>query len=174
VSATATADKPREARADRTAFRDLRLELEEFHYDYADALERGEVEQWCEFFTDDAFYCIIARDNHESGLPLGLVYCEGKGMLKDRAFALRNTEMYAPRYLNLQINNVRVHEAEGTTIRAEANYLLLETLVEEPSRIQQVGKYYDVFERVDGRLLIAERKCVYDSVVINNCLVFPV
>ena len=67
-----------------------------------------------------------------------------------------------------------MHEAEGATIRAEANYLLLETLVEEPSRIQQVGKYYDVFERVEGRLLIAERKCVYDSVVINNCLVFPV
>ena len=95
-------------------------------------------------------------------------------MLKDRAFALRNTEMYAPRYLNLQINNVRVHEVSGATIRAEANYLLLETLVEEPSRIQQVGKYYDLFERTEGRLLLAERRCVYDSVVINNCLVFPV
>jgi len=170
----ATADRPRPARADRAGFRDLRLEIEEFHYDYADALERGEVEQWAEFFTDDAFYCIIARDNYESGLPLGLVYCEGKGMLKDRAFALRNTEMYAPCYLNLQINNVRVLEAAGGTVRAEANYLLVETLVEEPSRIQQVGKYLDVFERVDGRLLIRERRCVYDSVVINNCLVFPV
>jgi succinyl-CoA synthetase beta subunit/citryl-CoA synthetase large subunit len=40
-----TAEKPRAARADRAAFRDLRLEIEEFHYDYADALERGEVEQ---------------------------------------------------------------------------------------------------------------------------------
>ncbi len=170
----AAADRPRAARADRARFRDLRLEIEEFHYDYADALERGEVEQWTEFFTEDAFYCIIARDNYESGLPLGLVYCEGKGMLRDRAFALRNTEMYAPRYLNLQIGNVRVLEAAGAAVRAEANYLLIETLVEEPSRIQQVGKYLDVFERTDGGLLISERRCVYDSVIINNCLVFPV
>ena len=94
--------------------------------------------------------------------------------MKDRAFALRNTEMYAPRYLNLQITNTRVHGVEDGLIRAEANYLLLETLVEEPSRVQQVGKYFDLFERVDGQLLLKERKCVYDSVVINNCLVFPV
>ncbi len=50
---------------------------------------------------------------------------------------------------------------------------LLETPIGKPSRIQQVGKYYDLFERSDGRLPIRERSCVYDPVVINNCLVFP-
>ena len=47
-------------------------------------------------------------------------------------------------------------------------------LIDEPSRVQQVGKYYDVFERENGSLLIKDRKCVYDTVVIDNCLVFPV
>ena len=63
---------------------------------------------------------------------------------------------------------------EGPRIRAEANYLLLETVIDEPTRLQQAGKYFDVFERSGGSLLIKERRCVYDSVVINNCLVFPV
>jgi hypothetical protein len=40
--------------------------------------------------------------------------------------------------------------------------------------VQQVGKYHDVFERVDGGLLIKDRKCVYDTVIIDTCLVFPV
>lgn len=158
----------------RAAVRELRFEVEEFHYDYAAALERGDIESWPEFFTEDANYRIVARDNADHGLPLGLVYCEGKAMLRDRAFALRNTEMYAPRYLQLRISNTRILAADGPTIRAEASYLLLETLVDEPTTVQQAGKYRDVFVRQGGALLIKDRQCIYDTVVINNCLVFPV
>ncbi len=158
----------------RAALREARWEVEEFHYEYAAGLERGEIAQWPDFFTDDALYRVIARDNEESGLPLGLIYCEGKGMLHDRAYALIHTEMYAPRYLQLRVSNTRVFSADDTHIRAEASYLLLETLVDEPSRVQQVGKYHDVFQRVNGGLLIKDRKCVYDTVIIDNCLVFPV
>jgi len=160
--------------ANRAALREARWEVEEFHYEYAAGLERGEIEQWPDYFTDDAFYRVVARDNEESGLPLGLVYCEGKGMLRDRAYAIIHTETFAPRYIQLRISNTRVFSADEKFIKAEASYLLLETLVEEPSRVQQVGKYYDVFERVNGGLLIKDRKCVYDTVVIDNCLVFPV
>ncbi len=158
----------------RAAFRDLRLEVEEFHYEYAATLERGDIEDWPEFFTEDATYKIIARDNADHGLPLGLVYCEGKAMLRDRAFALRNTEMYAPRYLQIRISNTRILAANGPEIRAEASYILIETLVDEASSLQQVGKYRDVFLRGDGGLLLKDRQCVYDTVVIDNCLVFPV
>lgn len=158
----------------RAALREARWEVEEFHYDYAAVLERAEIERWPDFFTEDAVYQLVARDNDEAGLRLGLIYCEGKGMLKDRAYAIKHTEMYAPRYLKLHINNPRVLSIDGPIITAEANYLLLETLVDEPTRVQQVGKYYDRFERQGGRLLIKERRCVYDTVLINNCLVFPV
>jgi 3-phenylpropionate/cinnamic acid dioxygenase small subunit len=172
VSTVIKSDRP--AVVSRAAFREARWEVEEFHYEYAANLERGEIERWPDFFTDDATYQVIARDNAESSLPLGLVYCDGKGMMRDRAYALRHTEMYAPRYLQLRVSNVRVFEADERHITAEASYLLLETLVDELSRVQQVGKYYDVFQRVGETLLIKDRKCVYDSVVVNNCLVFPV
>jgi 3-phenylpropionate/cinnamic acid dioxygenase small subunit len=158
----------------RAALREARWEVEEFHYEYAAVLERGEIERWPEFFTEDAVYQVVVRDNVESNLPLALLYCEGKGMLRDRAYALRHTEMYAPRYLQLRISNTRVLAVHEAFITAEASYLLLETLIDEPSHVQQVGKYYDVFQRVGDLLLIKERKCVYDTVVINNCLVFPV
>ncbi len=83
--------------ASRAAFREARWQVEEFHYEYAAGLERGEIEQWPDFFTDDALYRVIARDNEESGLPLGLIYCEGKGLLRDRASAIVHTETFAPR-----------------------------------------------------------------------------
>lgn len=157
-----------------TALREARLEIEEFNYAYADTLDRFDVDGWVEYFTEDALYHAIARDNEESGLPLGLIYCEGKAMMKDRAYALLNTEMFAPRYLHLSITNTRALKIEGDLIHAVANYTLIETLVEEPSRVQQVGKYRDIFKRTPNGLLLQERKCVFDSVMIDNCLVFPV
>ncbi len=160
--------------SDRAALREARFDIEEFHYEYCATLERGDVERWPDFFTDDANYHVIARDNAESNLPLGLIYCEGKGMMRDRAYALLHTEMYAPRYLQLRVSNVRVLDIDGARLTAESSFLLLETLVDEPSRVQLVGKYHDVFVRTPTGLLIAARKAIYDSVVINNCLVFPV
>lgn len=154
--------------------REARLEVEEFNYAYADTLDRFDVDGWVEYFTEDALYHVIARDNEESGLPLGLIYCEGKAMMKDRAYALLNTEMFAPRYLHLSITNTRALQIDGDLIHAVANYTLVETLVEEPSRVQQVGKYRDIFKRTPNGLLLQERKCVFDSVMIDNCLVFPV
>lgn len=171
---SATAEVRNLPAADRAALREARAEIEDFYYEYAATLERGDIERWPEFFTRDAVYRLVARDNAESSLPLCLVLCDGMGMLKDRAYALKHTETYAPRYLNLQITNVRVLSVGPSFIQAEANYLLLETLVDELSRVQQVGKTYDRFQREDGRLLFKERLCVYDSVVVNNCIVFPV
>lgn len=160
--------------ADALGPREARFAVEEFHAEYADALDRGDLDRWVAFFADDAVYRVVARDNEEAGLPLGLIYCEGKGMLRDRAYAILNTEMYAPRYLQLSVTNVRVRAVEGDSIRAGANYQLFETLVEEPTRLHQVGKYRDLFERTGGGLLLKERTCVYDSVMIDNALVFPV
>lgn len=151
----------------------LRRELEDFHAAYADTLDRGDIEAWPEFFTEDAVYRVVARDNLESGLPLCLMLCEGKGMLKDRAYAIAHTEMYAPRYLQHQISLIRVTGFDDAELTAEANYVLLETLVDEPTRILQAGRYRDRFRKTESGLLLAERLCVYDSVVVPNCVVFP-
>lgn len=151
----------------------LRRELEDFHAAYADTLDRGDIEAWPEFFTEDAVYRVVARDNLESGLPLCLMLCEGKGMLKDRAYAIAHTEMYAPRYLQHQISLIRGTGFDDAEVAAEANYVLFETLVDEPTRILQAGRYRDRFRRTETGLLLAERLCVYDSVVVPNCVVFP-
>lgn len=158
----------------RATLREARWEVEEFHYEYAAVLDRGEIERWPDFFTEDAVYRVVARDNAESNLPLGLIYCEGKGMMRDRAYALRHTEMYAPRYLQLRVSSTRILSVNEPYITAEAGYLLLETLIDEPSRVHLVGKYYDLFQRCGDSLLLKDRKCVYDTVLLNNCLVFPV
>lgn len=162
------------APADPRATRELRMEIEEFHADYCWMLDCGDVERWPDYFTEDAVYRITARENADAGLPVGLVYADSRAMIRDRAFAIKHTQMYAPRTLQHFVSNVRVLQAKGDAIKAQSNYLLLQTLVDGPTTIQQSGRYYDSFVRVGGRLLLRERQCVYDTVLIANDLVLPV
>ena len=158
--------------ADPRQTRELRFEIEEFHLEYCHALDSGDLERWPTFFTENAVYRITARENAEAGLPVGLVYADSRAMIRDRAFAIQHTQMFAPRYLQHFVTNVRVLTA--APLKAQSNYLLLQTLVDGPTTIHQSGRYFDTFERIDGRLLLRERQCVYDTVLIANDLVYPV
>jgi anthranilate 1,2-dioxygenase small subunit len=158
---------------DRGLLRELRFAVEEFNYEYADVLDRGDIESWPSFFTEDGVYRLIARDNADHDLPLSLMSCEGMGMLKDRAYAIAHTEMFAPRYTMHHISQVRVIDYEDHIITARANYVILETLIDEPTRLLQCGKYCDKFLMQGDRLLIKERRCIYDTVLVPTCIVYP-
>ena len=161
--------------SDGRSRQELRLEIEEFNSEYAAVLDSGNIEEWPRFFTEDAIYRITGRENADAGLPVGLVYCEGMGMLRDRALAIAKTTMFAPRYLLHQVSNARVLEASVSgEIRAVANYTLFETLVDEKTILQQVGCYHDRFVHRAEDLLLRERICVYDSLIVDTALIFPV
>jgi anthranilate 1,2-dioxygenase small subunit len=155
----------------------LRPEIDAFNVAYARALDQGRLMDWVEFFADDAFYAVTARENHDAGLPVGLVHCEGKGMIHDRAFAISKTAMFAPRYLRHFISNLHLGEiAADGAVEVESNYLLVQTLFDRPEpKLHQVGAYHDRFVRAgDGKLLLARRVCVYDTLLVDNSLVYPV
>ena len=155
--------------------RELRLEIEEFNAEYAAVLDAGRVQDWPQFFTEDAIYRITGRENADAGLPVGLVYCEGIGMLRDRALAISRTTMFAPRYLLHQVTNTRVLAVDPAgEIAAESNYALFETLVDEKTTLQQLGRYHDRFVRQEGRLKLKVRHCIYDSLIIDTALIYPV
>jgi|SRR5882757_5789096 anthranilate 1,2-dioxygenase small subunit len=154
----------------------LHHEVDQFNAAYAEALDDARLTDWVEMFTDDAFYVVISRENADKNLPVGLIYCDSKAMIYDRAFALEKTAMFAPRYLRHIIGNLRIlgEDAQGA-IRARANYVVLQVLYDRPdAKLHQVGVYHDVFRRVDGVLKLAERRCVYDNLLVDNALCLPV
>jgi anthranilate 1,2-dioxygenase small subunit len=153
----------------------LHREIEEFNNAYAAALDEQRLSDWAEMFTDDAFYLIISRENADRNMPVGLIYCENKGMILDRAMAMKS-EMFAPRYLRHIIGNMQMlgEEANGD-IRARANYVVVQVLFDRPeAKLHQVGVYYDRFRRVGDQLKLAERRCVYDNLLVDNALCLPV
>jgi anthranilate 1,2-dioxygenase small subunit len=154
----------------------LHREIEDFNTAYAAALDEQRLDDWAEMFTEDAFYVVISRENADRGMPVGLIYCENKGMIHDRAFALKNTEMFAPRYLRHIVGNLQVlGEEPNRDIRARANYVVVQVLFDRPeAKLHQVGVYHDKFRRVGDRLKLAERRCVYDNLLVDNALCLPV
>lgn len=154
----------------------LRHEIEAFNAAYAAALDEQRLADWTEMFTEDGFYVVISRENADQGLPVGLIYCEGRGMIRDRAFALEKTAMFAPRYLRHIIGNTLVlgRTPEGD-IRARANYVVLQVLFDHPeAKLHQVGVYDDLFRRTPAGLQLARRRCIYDNLLIDNALCVPV
>jgi anthranilate 1,2-dioxygenase small subunit len=153
----------------------LHHEVERFNVDYAQALDEQRLADWAEMFTEDGHYIVISRENADRNMPVGLIYCENRGMIRDRAFALEKTAMFAPRYLRHLISNVSVAQSADGQYEAQANYAVLQVLFDRPdATIHQVGRYQDVFRRVDGGLKLAKRRCIYDNLLVPNALCIPV
>jgi 3-phenylpropionate/cinnamic acid dioxygenase small subunit len=153
---------------------ELRQRIDDLYAEYCDALDDGAYERWPEFFTDPCLYKVVPRANVERNLPIGLVYCESRAMLKDRVAALRETALFAPRVMRHMVSGLRVREIAAGRIGLSANFVLIETLVDQPSRVFLAGSYRDVVAEDGGALRFAEKICIYDSTIVPSSLVFPV
>lgn len=153
--------------------RALRADIYDFNSAYAACIDDGDIMLWPDFFTEDAVYKVIPRENYEQNLPLATIFAEGRGGLVDRTVAITKTTVFRPRYLRHFISNIRVLGTEGDLIRAEANYMVVETLTNDLTRILSVGRYMDTFTRVGGELKLKERLCVYDSEMVPATVVYP-
>jgi anthranilate 1,2-dioxygenase small subunit len=131
------------------SLRDLRLELEELYAEYVACLDEERFEAWPDFFTDDAIYRIIPRENFERGLAIATLHCESKGYLQDRVVAIRQTAVYAPRYIRRLVSNIRILGWKEDWLEARASYAAFETLRDELTRVFSVGRCQD-------RLVVAE------------------
>jgi len=153
---------------------ELRFELEDLYADYAAALDDGPLESWPDLFTDACMYLVIPRDNYDQGLPLAIMRCESRAMLRDRVHAVKETIMHEPRYLRHQISNIRAAQSGQVELAVTANYCVIEVLHDELPKILSVGRYLDVVSReADGRLRFREKRVVYDSVLVPNTIVYP-
>lgn len=152
----------------------LQCELEDLYARYAEALDDGPLEDWPELFTGECLYLIIPRDNHELGLPIAIMRCESQDMLRDRVTAVRETMMFEPRYLRHHVTNLRVRSHEGDSLTASANFSVIEVLPDDLPRILMVGRYLDTLQRTDEGWRFSERRCVFDSLLVPNSIIYPV
>jgi anthranilate 1,2-dioxygenase small subunit len=153
---------------------DTRLALNQLYEDYAEQVTSGSLERWPGFFTEDCLYRVMSRENYDAGLSHAAIYCDGAGMVSDRAAAVRDCTVYEPRYVRHFIGAIRVLGVEGEVIRSKASFLVVESVSDMQPYVHLVGEYFDkVVSGPDG-LRFQERSCVYDNYRIFNSLIYPI
>jgi salicylate 5-hydroxylase small subunit len=142
--------------------------------DYAQAVDSGDWDLWPEFFTEECLYKLIPRENYERGFPLATLLFESKGMLKDRAYGIRETLFHDPYYQRHVVGAPLIRSATAERFECEANYAVFRTKLSQESTVFNVGRYIDVIVRTPEGLKFSSRLCVYDSEMIPNSIIYPI
>lgn len=153
---------------------ELKAAVADLYDSYAAAVDRMDLNSWADFFTDDAFYRVIGRESYSQGLTHATIYCDGIGMIRDRATLVKEVAVFEPRVLRHFISGLRLNLVTPERIEATANFLVIESLFDAEPQILMVGEYVDEIVRTTEGLRFRKRDAVYDQYRIRTTLVFPV
>ncbi len=150
-----------------------RTMIGDFLLDCAHSLDDDQLEAWPDYFTEDAVYQIIPRESYEQNLPLGILYCEGKGMMLDRINALRTANIFEPHTHCHILSQPRISAHDDGSFQARTNFNVIRTKQDGAMEIYAAGKYLDEIVVEDGKPLFRDRRVVLESHRIDILLVVP-
>jgi anthranilate 1,2-dioxygenase small subunit len=151
----------------------LQARLADLYSEYAHLLDDDRLEQWPDLFTERAGYRITTRENYDRGLPLNLIYCDGRGMMADRISALRTANVFEPHVYCHMVSAVRLLEATPDGYRTRSNIVVMRTMQQGDTMVFACGRTFDHLVEDGGRLRFASRTVVLDSRSIDTLLVIP-
>ena len=145
-------------------------EIEALHARYAHALDDDRLEDWPNFFTENGVYRIATAENEARGLPLPVVYCEGRRMLRDRVQSLRHANIYEPQRYRHIISSVLIEEGKEF-IKSTSSFLVVRIMENGETMLFASGRYLD---RISAKeMLYEERVVVCDSRRFDTLLAIP-
>lgn len=148
--------------------------MHDLYAEYVHLIDDDRLEQWPELFTEGAVYRITTRENYDNGLPLAMVYCDGRPMMADRISALRNANIFEQHYYCHTISAVRLLASDAEGYRTRANFSVIRTMVDGDTMVFATGRSFDRIVEDGGRLRFAERLIILDSRSIDTLLVIPI
>ncbi len=148
-----------------------------FYQVYAETLDSGHFDDWPGFFTEECLYQVQPRENFDKRLPLATLSFESRGMLKDRVYCIHETLYFEPYYQRHVVSAPVVTEVGADTVKAHASYAVFRTKPDETTHVYNVGRYIDELVRAPDAAhgwLLKSRRCVFDSDLILNSMIYPI
>jgi anthranilate 1,2-dioxygenase small subunit len=140
---------------------------------YCHVLDDGEVDLWSGLFQEDATYQITTRENLANRYPLGIILCEGRGMMDDRIKALKTANIFESHtYCHITGPMDMVEQMEDRWA-VRSNFVVYRTMYTGEVTLFATGKYLDVVDTSGAEATFAERVVVVDSRRIDTLLVYP-
>lgn len=152
----------------------LWLEVSEVQSRYTHAIDNDLLESWPSFFTEDAIYTIISKENEDRGLPAPMVHCRNQAMMRDRIVALRHANIYEAHSYRHAIGGLVITSASEDAVEAVSSYIVVNTGAAGDSIVYQTGVYRDKLVRRDGQWLFTEKRVVYDTSRVQTLLATPI
>jgi anthranilate 1,2-dioxygenase small subunit len=146
-------------------------EVENLHARYAHALDDDRLEDWPNFFTESGIYRIATAENEARGLPLPVVYCEGRAMLRDRVQSLRHANIYEPQRYRHIVSSILVEKMDEKRAKSIANFLVVRIMENGETTLFASGRYLDRI--LLKEMLYEERVVVCDSRRFDTLLAIP-
>ena len=146
-------------------------EVEQLHARYAHALDDDRLEDWPNFFTERGIYRIATAENEARGLPLPVVYCEGRAMLRDRVQSLRHANIYEPQRYRHIVSSILTENLSPGIVRSTANFLVVRIMENGETMLFASGRYQDRI--LLKEMLYEERVVVCDSRRFDTLLAIP-
>ena len=141
--------------------------------DYARAIDDDRLEDWPGFFAEPCLYTITSADNHRRGMPVGIIYADSKGMLKDRVAALREANVYERQSYRHVVGLPAILGERDGAVRAETPFLVVRIMRDGTMALFATGRYLDALVEEAGTLRFRERVVVCDSSRIDTLLAIP-
>jgi anthranilate 1,2-dioxygenase small subunit len=155
----------------------VRDEVEGLIHAYVHCIDDDRLEEWPNFFTETCLYKVIPRENVDQGMSIGVIYCDSRGMLKDRVVAYRDANLYAPFFYRHLVSNVMITGQENGIVSAQSNYVVYRTKADPiqygETEIYNAGKYVDKIVFENGVAKFKEKIVVLDTCRIKSLLVVP-
>ena len=149
----------------------LQFQIERLHAQYAHALDADKLEEWPGFFTENGRYRIATAENEERGLPLPVLYCEGRGMMRDRIQSLRHANIYEPQRYRHVVSSVLVEKIDLKLARSSANFMVIRIMQDGATMVFASGRYLDRIALPE--LKYDERVVICDSRRFDTLLAIP-
>jgi anthranilate 1,2-dioxygenase small subunit len=150
----------------------IQLQVEKLHSRYAHALDADQLEDWPGFFTENGVYRIATAENEARGLPLPVLYAEGRAMLRDRVASLRHANIYEPQRYRHLASSFLLETISPTEVRSVANFLVVRIMQDGQTMLFASGRYLDRIA-LAAEPLYAERVVVCDSRRFDTLLAIP-
>jgi anthranilate 1,2-dioxygenase small subunit len=149
----------------------LQLAVERLHARYAHALDAGKLEEWPQFFAENGRYRIATAESEERGLPLAVLYAEGRAMMRDRIQSLRHANIYEPQRYRHMISAVLLEPVDANVVRSTANFVVVRIMQDGATVLFASGRYVD---RINVReMQYEERVVICDSRRFDTLLAIP-
>jgi 3-phenylpropionate/cinnamic acid dioxygenase small subunit len=146
--------------------------VENLHARYAHALDADKLEDWPDFFTENGRYRITTAENEARGLPLSVLYAEGRAMLRDRVASLRHANIYEPQRYRHMVSSVLTQELSANLVRSIANFLVIRIMQDGGTLLFASGRYLDTIVMSQDPKY-EERVVVCDSRRFDTLLAIP-